>query len=96
MVGGVASFTSNPIEVAMVRMYADGEKKGGGRGYRHVGHALLTIAREEGLRGLWRGSSATVGRSVIVNAVQLGVYDQAKEVKNVFLHPSNDMLYPPT
>ena len=72
--GGIASFLANPVEVSMVRMYE------GSRGYRNVGHALWRIGKDEGIRGLWRGCGATVGRSAIVNAVQLGVYDQAKQV----------------
>lgn len=79
--GAVASGVSTPVEVAMVRMYADGAaEKAVRRGYRHVGDALWRIAREEGVFGLWRGASPTVARSMVVNCVQLGTYDQAKEV----------------
>lgn len=79
--GGVASAISTPVEVSMVRMYADGAAPvGQRRGYRNVGDALLRIAREEGVFGLWRGATPTIVRSMVVNCVQLGTYDQAKEV----------------
>lgn len=78
--GGIASAISNPIEVSMVRMYNDGELPvSQKRGYRHIGDALWRIARTEGVAGLWSGATPTVARAMIVSAVQLGVYDQAKE-----------------
>lgn len=79
--GGFASAVSNPVEVAMVRMYSDGAaEKATKRGYRNVGDALCRIAREEGIFGLWSGASPTIARSMIVNCVQLGTYDNAKDI----------------
>jgi solute carrier family 25 (mitochondrial oxoglutarate transporter), member 11 len=78
--GGIASFVSNPIEISMVRLYIDGSLPAAQRrGYRNIFDALATITRDEGTRTLWRGAQPTVLRSMVVNAVQLGVYDQAKE-----------------
>lgn len=78
--GGLASAASTPVEVSMVRMYADGAAAPAlRRGYRHIGDALTRIAREEGVRGLWAGATPTIARSMLVNCVQLSVYDQAKE-----------------
>lgn len=86
--GAVASAISTPVEVSMVRMYNDGAKpKSGGstssnaprRGYRNIADALLRIGREEGVTGLWRGATPTIVRSMVVNCVQLGTYDVAKE-----------------
>ena len=34
---------------------------------------------EEGLLTLWRGSTPTIARAIVVNAAQLGTYSQAKE-----------------
>lgn len=79
--GGIASAVSTPVEVSMVRMYSDGaadvSKR---RGYKNIGDALFRIGREEGIRGLWRGATPTIVRSMVANCVQLGAYDQAKEV----------------
>lgn len=72
--GGIASVISTPVEISMVRMYADGglppDQK---RGYRHIGDAITRIAREEGVTTLWRGAGPTVARAMVVNCVQLGV-----------------------
>ena len=71
--GGVASLISTPIEVCLVRMQANSNH------YRNVGDALVRIGREEGVAGLTRGATPTVVRAMIVSAVQLGVYDIAKQ-----------------
>lgn len=79
--GGIASAISTPVEVAMVRMYSDGAAAPAQRrGYRNIGDALVRIAREEGVLGLWSGASPTIVRSMVANCVQLGTYDQAKEI----------------
>ena len=49
------------------------------RNYRHVGDALARIAKEEGIRTLWRGAVPTMGRAMVTNAAQLGSYSQAKQ-----------------
>lgn len=83
--GGIASAISTPVEVAMVRMYSDGmAAPGQKRGYRNIGDALIRIAREEGVLGLWSGASPTIARSMLANCVQLGTYDQAKEFYSGF------------
>lgn len=70
----------------MVRMYNEGAaRKSSGRnitakrGYRNIADALWRISREEGVSGLWRGATPTIVRSMVVNCVQLGTYDAAKE-----------------
>jgi solute carrier family 25 (mitochondrial oxoglutarate transporter), member 11 len=37
------------------------------------------MVHNEGVRRLWRGSSLTINRAMIVTASQLATYDQAKE-----------------
>lgn len=65
------------------------------RGYTSAGNALSRIVyvindtryiciklfyrKEEGLSTLWRGSTPTIARAIVVNAAQLGTYSQAKE-----------------
>eukprot|EP00936_MAST-01D_sp_MAST-1D-sp1_P002606 g2606.t1 len=47
---------TNPVDVVKTRLQLQGERmKISPRQYRGVGHALVTIARAEGLRGLQRG-----------------------------------------
>jgi len=77
--GACASFLACPVEVCLVRMQADGKlPKAEQRGYKHVGDALLRVAREEGVRTYWRGAGPTVLRAMVVSTTQLGTYDQAK------------------
>merc|ERR1719461_1324875 len=53
--GGIAAAVCNPVEVALVRMQADGAKpKKKRRGYRNVVDAWVSIAREEGVATLYR------------------------------------------
>ncbi|KAI6699503.1 hypothetical protein NL676_013827 [Syzygium grande] len=78
--GGIGAAVGNPADVAMVRMQADGrlppEQR---RNYRSVVDAIQRMARQEGVASLWRGSSLTVNRAMLVTASQLASYDQIKE-----------------
>jgi solute carrier family 25 oxoglutarate transporter 11 len=79
--GGVAAIVGTPAEVSLIRMTADGrlpvEQR---RNYKNVFDALLRIYREEGLLTMWKGCSPTVGRAVVLNAAQLAVYSEAKQM----------------
>ncbi|KDP40952.1 hypothetical protein JCGZ_24951 [Jatropha curcas] len=79
--GGVGAAVGNPADVAMVRMQADGrlpiEQR---RNYKSVFDALTQMSKQEGIASLWRGSSLTVNRAMIVTASQLASYDQIKEM----------------
>ncbi|XP_039145228.1 mitochondrial uncoupling protein 5-like [Dioscorea cayenensis subsp. rotundata] len=78
--GAVGAAVGNPADVAMVRMQADGRLPAAQRrNYKSVVDAIGRMAREEGVTSLWRGSSLTVNRAMIVTASQLATYDQAKE-----------------
>ncbi|KMZ68445.1 Mitochondrial uncoupling protein 4 [Zostera marina] len=78
--GGIGAAVGNPADVAMVRMQADGRLPVDlRRNYKNVGDAVKTMVRTEGLRSLWRGSSLTVNRAMIVTAAQLATYDEVKE-----------------
>ncbi|CAA7403715.1 unnamed protein product [Spirodela intermedia] len=78
--GGVGAAVGNPADVAMVRMQADGRLPAAERrNYRGVGDAIARMVRSEGVGSLWRGSSLTINRAMIVTASQLATYDQAKE-----------------
>eukprot|EP00386_Alphamonas_edax_P012415 GDKI01038787.1.p1 GENE.GDKI01038787.1~~GDKI01038787.1.p1 ORF type:complete len:354 (-),score=46.20 GDKI01038787.1:97-1134(-) len=80
MSGATASIICCPVEVALIRMQADGRLPvAERRGYTHVFNAITRIGREEGVRALWRGSTPTVARAMVVNTVQMASYDQAKD-----------------
>lgn len=78
--GAVGAAVGNPADVAMVRMQADGRlPQAQRRNYKSVVDAIARMARQEGIGSLWRGSSLTVNRAMLVTASQLASYDQIKE-----------------
>ncbi|KAI3718032.1 hypothetical protein L1987_70019 [Smallanthus sonchifolius] len=80
LAGGIGAAVGNPADVAMVRMQADGRLPvAERRNYKGVGDAIARMVKQEGVTSLWRGSSLTVNRAMIVTASQLASYDQIKE-----------------
>lgn len=78
--GGVGAAVGNPADVAMVRMQADGRLPAAQRrNYKSVVDAISQMRKSEGITSLWRGSSLTVNRAMLVTASQLASYDQIKE-----------------
>ncbi|CAL7933915.1 unnamed protein product [Xylocopa violacea] len=85
--GSIGAFVGTPAELALVRMTADGRlPKEQRRNYKNVFDAFTRIAKEEGATTLWRGSTATMGRAVVVNISQLATYSQAKFLIATKLH----------
>ncbi|KAJ7965800.1 Mitochondrial carrier protein [Quillaja saponaria] len=79
--GGIGAAVGNPADVAMVRMQADGRlPEAQRRNYRGVFDAITRMSKQEGVASLWRGSTLTVNRAMIVTASQLASYDQFKEM----------------
>ncbi|KAL3733070.1 hypothetical protein ACJRO7_022572 [Eucalyptus globulus] len=78
--GAIGAMVGNPADVAMVRMQADGRLPAHQRrNYRSVVDAIASMSKQEGVASLWRGSSLTVNRAMVVTASQLATYDQVKE-----------------
>ncbi|VFQ88078.1 unnamed protein product [Cuscuta campestris] len=78
--GGIGAAVGNPADVAMVRMQADGRLPAAQRrNYKSMVDATSQMAKKEGVTSLWRGSSLTVNRAMLVTASQLASYDQFKE-----------------
>ncbi|KAL2907280.1 Mitochondrial uncoupling protein 4 [Bienertia sinuspersici] len=79
--GGIGAACGNPADVAMVRMQADGRLPASERrNYKSVLDAIQRMCKDEGVLSLWRGSSLTVNRAMLVTASQLASYDQFKEM----------------
>ncbi|KAL0449438.1 UNVERIFIED_CONTAM: Mitochondrial uncoupling protein 5 [Sesamum latifolium] len=79
--GGVGAAVGNPADVAMVRMQDDGRlPPAQRRNYKSVVDAITQMSKNEGIGSLWRGSSLTVNRAMLVTASQLASYDQFKEI----------------
>merc|ERR1712196_221138 len=72
--GALASAIFTPVDVVKVRMQADAA----GTRYKGMLDAFRTIAKEEGVQGLYTGMSPTVQRAAIVAASELASYDVFK------------------
>ena len=63
-----------PTEVVKIRFQAAGNKNQ----YSGTLNAYATIARTEGIRGLWRGYTTNIMRLSVVNCTEIVVYDYIK------------------
>lgn len=79
--GFVGSVVGNPSDLALVRFQSDQtlpvEQR---RNYKHVFDAFRRIVQEEGVMGLWKGSLPTIARAMMLNAGQLGAFEQLKDM----------------
>ena len=77
----MAAVISCPAEVTLVRMSNDAsqpmDKR---RNYKSVADAFRRILKEEGVPAFFRGSGPFVNRAMLVGAVQVGTYDQFREL----------------
>lgn len=72
--GGLASYIFSPVDLVKVRMQGDRS----GKLYPRLFPAFWSIAKTEGLQGMYRGSSATVARAAMCGMVELVTYDEIK------------------
>jgi len=79
--GAIAVVIGTPFDVALVRIQNDGtlppEQR---RNYRNVVNAVTRIAKEDGIRTLWRGLAPNILRGMAMNVGMMSSYDQAKQV----------------
>nr|XP_057943171.1 dicarboxylate carrier SLC25A8-like isoform X2 [Doryrhamphus excisus]XP_057943172.1 dicarboxylate carrier SLC25A8-like isoform X2 [Doryrhamphus excisus] len=78
--GAMAVAFAQPTDVVKVRFQAQARLSDGGRRYNGTLDAYKTIARDEGVRGLWKGCMPNITRNAIVNCAELVTYDIIKEV----------------
>lgn len=74
--GATAVAFAQPTDVVKVRMQAQGT---GQKRYSSCLEAYRTIAKQEGIKGLWKGVIPNITRNAIVNAAELVSYDMIKE-----------------
>lgn len=92
--GGVAAMASNPADMALIRMQADGRLPPEKRiGYRNAADALRRISVEEGTLALWRGAQPTVIRAMVMNCGMLSCYAQSKEYLGEIYGPKSMITY---
>ncbi|EIN13361.1 mitochondrial carrier [Punctularia strigosozonata HHB-11173 SS5] len=77
--GGLGGIAGNPADILLVRMTSDSIRPPEKRyGYPNAVTGLVSLVREEGLRGLVRGLEANTIRAILMNASQVGSYDLFK------------------
>lgn len=76
--GAMAVAVAQPTDVVKVRFQAQARAEAGKR-YQGTLDAYKTIAREEGIRGLWKGTSPNITRNALVNCAELVTYDLIKD-----------------
>ncbi|KAJ8280171.1 hypothetical protein GJAV_G00051390 [Gymnothorax javanicus] len=78
--GAMAVTFAQPTDVVKVRFQAQVRLADGVRRYNGTLDAYRTIARDEGIRGLWKGCLPNIARNSIVNCAELVTYDIIKEL----------------
>lgn len=78
--GGASAFACNPLDLIKVRMMADGMRPSteAPPRYSSLANAAVSIFRQEGPLGLYKGVVPTSMRASIVAAAEIGGYDEIK------------------
>ncbi|XP_028656161.1 mitochondrial uncoupling protein 2-like [Erpetoichthys calabaricus] len=78
--GAMAVTVAQPTDVVKVRFQAQARSGNSIKRYSGTMSAYKTIARDEGIRGLWKGTIPNITRNAIVNCAELVTYDVIKEL----------------
>ncbi|KAG9467232.1 hypothetical protein GDO78_015380 [Eleutherodactylus coqui] len=76
--GAMAVAIAQPTDVVKVRFQAQANNSNCRR-YKGTMDAYKTIAKEEGMRGLWKGTAPNITRNALVNCTELVTYDLIKD-----------------
>ncbi|XP_040282446.1 mitochondrial uncoupling protein 2 [Bufo bufo] len=76
--GAMAVAIAQPTDVVKVRFQAQANVSSSRR-YKGTMDAYRTIAKEEGMRGLWKGTAPGITRNALVNCTELVTYDLIKD-----------------
>ena len=83
-----AQFITTPLDVVRNRIMADdGDDDETAEGAKEGSYLdrLTTLAREEGLEGLFAGATPRVGKALLSGAIQFATYEETKQSINKFL-----------
>ncbi|PPQ64738.1 hypothetical protein CVT26_002682 [Gymnopilus dilepis] len=76
LAGGMGGVAGNPADIVLVRMTSDLVRPPEKRyNYSNALSGLVSLVKEEGIRGLTRGLGTNTFRAVLMNASQVGSYD---------------------
>lgn len=98
LAGACASWLTNPLDLAKLRLQvqrsarARGDASESPFNYRHTAHALKVIAQKEGVRGLFRGSTARVLFHTPATAVTVSLVEQFKKIYLSLLSSQNGRI----
>ncbi|KAH7914457.1 mitochondrial carrier domain-containing protein [Hygrophoropsis aurantiaca] len=74
--GGLGGIAGNPADILLVRMTSDSLRPPEKRyGYRNAITGLISLVKEDGVKGLGRGLGTNATRAVLMNTSQVGSYD---------------------
>lgn len=76
--GAMAVAIAQPTDVVKVRFQAQANVSNTRR-YKGTMDAYKTIAKQEGMRGLWKGTGPNITRNALVNCTELVTYDLIKD-----------------
>lgn len=80
----MAVVVGQPTEVVKIRFQAQKRLPGVQLHYKSTPATYRKIGKEEGVRGLWKGTMPNIGRNAVVNVSEIVVYDIVKECLIVY------------
>ncbi|KAJ1643472.1 hypothetical protein J3B02_002884 [Coemansia erecta] len=79
--GAVAGVCGTPADIVLVRLQNDGSLPADQRrNYKNAFDGLFRIAKDDGIRGLFKGTVPNVSRAMLMTGTQLSSYDGFKEL----------------
>lgn len=77
----ISGGTVHPIDTIKIRLQKEGELcvQGGEKKYFNMINGFKVIISREGLRGLYKGLSMSLGREGTYSALNLGLYEPIRE-----------------
>lgn len=73
LAGMAATVVVHPLDLLKNRMQLSGEG-GAARAHRTVGHAAISVIKEQGPSGLYKGLSAGLARQILYTTTRVGIY----------------------
>jgi len=84
---GVASLTSNPVDVLKTRLMSMRPDAAGSMPYKGLADCCVKMVSEEGLLALWKGTGPTLARQAPLNAVRFVCVEQFKRLFDLLSQP---------
>eukprot|EP01083_Nonionella_stella_P048648 129926_1 len=81
LAGGTAAFITNPLDMSKLRIQVQRRSKHVFPfAYRHIVHGVVSIARQEGARALWKGAGARMAQAAPSGAINIALYESFKHI----------------